>query len=200
MTLESLLENNLSLWTLLRKVVPVAEEKQRPKRTVKRKDEKDVTLSTNFFSCEGIMISSVWTTVCVFQTLIGDTENLIASITMPETKSDCDANSCAEPPDKDGDDASEFVEVDPTGRYGRVGTPTLSLAWIIFSWTVFPESLRVFHALYAYLLQWNMFHKDCCVETEVFCQSFPGIDSYDFLDRIFSGTEEWYFSHFCVAW
>jgi hypothetical protein len=38
---------------------------------------------------------------------------------MPETKSDCDANSCAEPPDKDGDDASEFVEVDPTGRYGR---------------------------------------------------------------------------------
>jgi hypothetical protein len=57
MTLESLLENDLSLWTLLRKVVPVAEEKQRPKRTVKRKDEKDVTLSTNFFSCEGIMIS-----------------------------------------------------------------------------------------------------------------------------------------------
>lgn len=57
MTLESLLENDLSLWTLLHKVVPVAEEKQRPKRTVKRKDEKDVTLSTNFFSCEGIMIS-----------------------------------------------------------------------------------------------------------------------------------------------
>ncbi len=84
-------------------------------------------------------------------------KNLIASITMPETKSDCDANSCAEPPDKDGDDASEFVEVDPTGRYGRVGIPTLSLAWIIFSWTVFPESLRVFHALYAYLSQWNMF-------------------------------------------
>jgi hypothetical protein len=34
------------------------------------------------------------------------------------------------------------------------------------------------------------FHKDCRVETEVFCQSFSGIDSYDFLDRIFSGTEE----------
>jgi hypothetical protein len=59
MTLESLLENNLSLWTLLHKGVPVAEEKQRPKRSMKRKDEKDVTLSTNFFSCEGIMISSV---------------------------------------------------------------------------------------------------------------------------------------------
>jgi len=88
----------------------------------------------------------------VFQTLIGDTKNLIASITMPETKSDCDANSSAEPADKDGDDASEFVEVDPTGRYGRVGIPTLScMNYLLMD--CFPESLRVFHALYAYLSQ-----------------------------------------------
>lgn len=40
---------------------------------------------------------------------------------MPENKSDTDANSSAEPPpDKYVDEVSEFVEVDPTGRYGRV--------------------------------------------------------------------------------
>lgn len=38
-----------------------------------------------------------------------------------ESKSEGDGNTAAEPPDNDGDDDdSEFVEVDPTGRYGRV--------------------------------------------------------------------------------
>jgi hypothetical protein len=58
--------------------------------------------------------------------LIGDTKNLIASVTMPKTKSDCDANSCAKPPNKDADDAFEFVEVDPTCCYGWLAIPTFS--------------------------------------------------------------------------
>lgn len=38
-----------------------------------------------------------------------------------ENKSESDAMSSVDiPDDKDGDDV-EFVEVDPTGRYGRVG-------------------------------------------------------------------------------
>jgi hypothetical protein len=39
-----------------------------------------------------------------------------------EIKSEVDRNTSADhPPDNDGDDDdSEFVEVDPTGRYGRV--------------------------------------------------------------------------------
>lgn len=39
---------------------------------------------------------------------------------MPQDKSESDGNTSSDPPpDKDGDDV-EFVEVDPTGRYGRV--------------------------------------------------------------------------------
>lgn len=37
-----------------------------------------------------------------------------------ENKSESDAMSVDPPDDKDGDDV-DFVEVDPTGRYGRVG-------------------------------------------------------------------------------
>ena len=52
---------------------------------------------------------------------------------MPENKSDGEANSTADPaPDKDVDDNSEFVEVDPTGRYGRVSTFILFLPVFLF--------------------------------------------------------------------
>jgi hypothetical protein len=60
----------------------------------------------------------------LLQATLGGDFSLILFVKMPnkqESKSEGDGNTAAEPPDNDGDDDdSEFVEVDPTGRYGRV--------------------------------------------------------------------------------
>jgi hypothetical protein len=59
----------------------------------------------------------------LLQATLGGDFSLILFVKMPnkqESKSEGDGNTAAEPPDNDGDDDdSEFVEVDPTGRYGR---------------------------------------------------------------------------------
>jgi hypothetical protein len=45
--------------------------------------------------------------------LIGDTKNLLANITMPKTKSDCNANNYAKPPNKDANDALNLLKLTP---------------------------------------------------------------------------------------
>ncbi len=56
---------------------------------------------------------------------------------MAKTKSNCDANSCAKPLNKDANDASEFVEVDPTCCYGWLAIPTFICMNYLFHWLFF---------------------------------------------------------------